>query len=680
MAPTSGTTKQAANPAGENSSEETMCMLNAAMSNLARASTLKEVLAVTLSTLRHLYKSEVISVQEFNEEDKTWSVLELFSSNPQFLAQFDCLKELQATAKTKLEQGFPLVVDDLGPFLPSPKSKSPQLQFLLALPLLGKNKIRGGIIMAGYSPSLIPQQGCILLLLGNYIGNVIGNAQLFHMVEHAKKEWEETFDSISDLVAIIDRDCRIIRANKALARKLKKHPRQIVGEKCYELLHCQDEPVADCPHMKTLQSKQPASGEIAYFSNRIIHQVTTSPIFGKQGEVVATAHIAHDISEHKKLEEQVLQMQKMDSLGALAGGIAHDFNNLLEGVLGYASYLTKNIARDNPIYEDLKVIEDSAEQAGNLSKQLLTFARKGDRQSQPVDLNQVVETVLKLLSRTLDKNIAIHQSCTEEEAIIEGDAGQLEQTLLNLCLNARDAMPNGGKLSIETQVVYLDRYFARYHLGIQPGHFTLLAVTDTGVGMSKATKGKIFEPFFSTKQADKGSGLGLAMVYGIIKNHKGYINVYSEKGKGSVFKVYLPLSDQKAVVVPREAVKIDSLRGNETILVVDDEDSIRKLLNKLLSQNGYKVLLAEDGQQAVDIFQEHKEEIDLVILDMITPRMNGREVYNLLKGFRADVRVILCSGYSPDSQIQELLDTAQGFVQKPYRVDELLSKVREALG
>ena len=659
--------------------EETMCMLNAAMSSLARATTLNEVLAGTLATLRHLYKSEVISIQELDGESDEWRTLQTFSSDPRFWGQFQELRELQATARQKLAQGFPLVVENLQDFLEIPAAEQIQLKYLLAIPLPGKDKIRGGILMAGHLEPVIPRQGCILLLLGNYIGNVIGNAQLFHMVEHAKKEWEQTFDSIGDMVTIIDKDCVIVRANRALADKLKKHPRQIVGHKCFKLLHCQEEPVENCPHLRTLQTKKPTSGEVEYFPEKIVHQVTASPIFDKQGEVIASAHIAHDISEQRKLEAQVRQMQKMESLGTLAGGIAHDFNNLLEGVLGYASYLKKELSPEDPIYADLSIIESSAAQAAKLSKQLLTFARKGEHVRQPVDLNKVVENVLKLLSRTLDGNISIEQSYAGGDSIVEGDSGQLEQVLMNLCLNARDAMPRGGKLSISTQPVYLDEYFTQYHLGIQPGHFILLSVSDTGVGMSKSVREKIFEPFFTTKRTDKGSGLGLAMVYGIIKNHKGYINVYSERGRGTVFKIYLPLSGQRAPAPPREALKIDSLRGTETVLVVDDETNIRKLLSRILRQNGYKVLLAQDGREAVKIFSEYRREVDLVILDMITPNMSGAEVYRLLKQIRDDIRIIICSGYSADTQTQELLENTQGFIQKPYRVDELLTKVRQAL-
>ncbi len=658
--------------------EKVLCMLNTAMNNLSRASKFDEVLSNIINISKELFNCKVIRIVELKQPGNIWNTLKEYSSSPGCLAEFNALQEVVGSAQEKFEQGLPLVVKNLnhvGKFL---KTKR-QLHVLSAFPLFTKGKISGGIIQVSSTTPVIPQLDCILLLLGNYIGNVIGNAQLFQTVEHAKKEWENTFDSISDLVAIIDKDFNIIRVNKAFGVSVNKHPRYIIGKKCYELMHSQNQPAPNCPHLKTLKYKKSTTEEVECLSQSIIHQVTTSPILNQKGEIAASAHIAHNISERKKLEHQLLQMQKMESLGTLAGGIAHDFNNLLEGVLGYSSYLKKQVDPNNQIYQELQIIENSAEQAANLSKQLLTFARKGEYQLKPINVNSIIDNIIKLLSRTLDKNITILNSCNGENAVIEGDAGQLEQTILNLCINARDAMPQGGKLTIETQIVYLDKYFARYHMGIKPGHYVLMSISDTGIGMDKTTKRKIFEPFFTTKKKGQGTGLGMAMVYGIVKTHKGHIDVYSEKNKGTIIKVYLPLCKDSAELIPHKPVRKKYLHGHETILVVDDELMIRDLIGKLLKQNGYKVYMAEDGSQAVDVFKEHSKEIDLVILDMITPRMNGQEAYNSLKNIRKSIKVLLSSGYSPDEQMEDVIQKAQGFIQKPYRVEELLSKIRDAL-
>ncbi|MBI5787229.1 MAG: response regulator [Candidatus Schekmanbacteria bacterium] len=656
-----------------------MCTLNAAMSNLARAISMKEVLINIVSSLRHLFNSDVIQIMEYQPGSKTWSLLEGFCSAAYYQSDFRALTGIIETAQTKLLGGFPLVMDDLEIIYGLPQNNHPRLKSFLALPLLDKNKLIGGVFMAAAHKPNIPQQGCILLLLGNFIGNVIGNAKLFHMVENAKKEWEDTFDSISDMVAIIDKDFNIVRANKTMANKLGKHPREVVGKKCYELMHCQTHPINNCPHAKSLKNRESSSEEIVCFPDGTIHQVTTSPMYNKQREIIGTAHIAHDITEHKKLEQQLLQMQKMESLGTMAGGIAHDFNNLLEGILGYASYIKQQISPNNPIRKELEVIEDSAEKAGKLSKQLLTFARQEKYSPKPVNFNKIVESMVKLFSRTIDKTISVHYNFIDKDMIIDGDAGQLEQALLNICLNARDAMPKGGKIEIETRTVCLDENFTHQHVGLRPGHYMLLSISDTGMGISAKHKDKIFEPFFTTKASGQGTGLGLSMVYGIVKSHKGIINVYSEPNQGTAFKIFLPLSRERLDNMTKQPTVSKNLRGNETILVVDDETNIRKLMGKLLNNYGYKVYMAGDGCEAVDIFRQHSQEIDLIILDMITPRLSGREAYKTIKEIRSGIRVLLSSGYSPDNQMQDVLEDAQGFIQKPYRVEDLLVMVRDVL-
>lgn len=390
-------------------------------------------------------------------------------------------------------------------------------------------------------------------------------------------------------------------------------------------------------------------------------------------------HYAFDITERKNLEKQLLQSQKMEAIGQLAGGIAHDFNNILTGITGYTTLMRMKISEDHPFSQGLSVIEQSAWRAAELTKQLLGFARGGKYDVREIDLRQVVHNVINIIRETFDRAIAIKTKLAEDIWVFEGDPGQMEQILMNLCLNARDAMPLGGTLLIELTNITLNEYYVRHHLEAAPGDYVLLTVSDTGTGIPSEIQGKIFEPFFTTKEFGKGTGMGLATVYGIIKNHHGYIRVYSETGKGTCFKIYLPAIKKN---IPKEAKSVEEIipLGEETILLVDDEETIRDLGKTFLEDLGYEVILARDGEEACAIFAQKSDGIDLVLLDMIMPRMGGKETYAKLKELREDVRVLLTSGYSINGQVQEILrEGIQGFVQKPFNFKQLAHSVRQAL-
>jgi len=383
--------------------------------------------------------------------------------------------------------------------------------------------------------------------------------------------------------------------------------------------------------------------------------------------------------EMQKLQEQLFQAQKMETIGTLAGGIAHDFNNLLAGILGTASLIRTSFDRNSSLQEHVETIEQAALRASDLTKQLLGFARAGKYEVRSVNLNHTIEELMKLISRTLDKDIVVTAQFADDLWTIEGDSNQLHQTLLNICLNARDAMPNGGALMLTTQNLEIETQTAAQHFNVAPGKYVHIVITDTGVGMEAATQARIFEPFFSTKERGKGTGLGLAMVYGIIRNHGGRIYVDSAIGKGSAFHIYLPAT-QPAAVITKPDPHLEAPLGHETILLVDDERVILDVASRILKRLGYGVLLAREGQEALRVFAERRRDIALVILDMVMPRLNGREVFRRLKEIDPQVRVLLSSGYSAEGDAQAILSEGViGFVQKPYLVNDLAQAVKRAL-
>ncbi len=386
--------------------------------------------------------------------------------------------------------------------------------------------------------------------------------------------------------------------------------------------------------------------------------------------------ITKDISDHKKLQRQLLQAQKMEAIGTLAGGIAHNFNNILMGIQGRASLMIIDKNPSHPDYEHLKEIEHYVRNAVELTKALLGFARGGKYEVSPTDLNLLIKHESKMFGR-MKKEIKIHEKYANNLWTVEVDQGQIRQTLLNLFVNAWQAMPNGGDLYIQTENVELDEGYPATK-DIVPGRYVKISITDTGEGMDDETMQKIFDPFFSTKDVGQGSGLGLSSAYGIINNHGGFINVYSEKGNGSTFNLYLPASEKKMVRGKPEPRNEKLHRGYETILLVDDEDIIVKVGQTMLEKLGYSVLIAKSGEEALKIYTEKKDEIDLVILDMIMPGMGGGETFEQLKQIDKNVKVLLASGYSINGQAKEIIrQGCLGFIQKPFSLKQLSDKLKK---
>jgi len=727
-------------------------------------------------------------------------------------------------------------------------------------------------------------------------------------LQRAAKEWETTFNSIKDMVSLHDKNYKITETNKSFADALKMKPEEILDRKCYEVVHGRNDPLPDCPHRQALQTKTPARRELFEPHLGIYLEISVSPIFDEEGELVGTVHIttditkrkeaeealrvseeryrglvegisnlvqsvapdgsilfvnrawretlgysekeigslsfldiihpesrAHcmeafrrvlagekvegietsfvakdgrevavegsascyfedgrpvrtygifrdvterrrseeaikilarlpredpspvlrvsleneilyanpasapllrhwdrrigdpvpaelgvllsaarsagtsrnidvaasdrlcsfvcapvagtgyvnlygrDITAHRRLEDQLRQGQKMEAVGTLAGGVAHDFNNLLTVILGYANMLRADSKLDEEAHESAEVIEKAANRAAELTRQLLGFARKGKIEETSVDMHRLVKEVASILSRTVDKRIKISRKLRAKPAVVLGDPGQLQQVLLNLAVNSRDAMPEGGEFIFETSVVDLDEAYCHEHAGVSPGRHLLLSVTDTGCGIPEEIQNRIFEPYFTTKKRGEGTGMGLAMAYGIVKNHNGSIRVYSEVGQGTTFKIYLPSARRPAPAsvalqaVPRSV-------GTGRLLLVEDEEVIRAMAKKILEGLGYRVASTADGQEGVEYYEKHHSEIGLVIIDMIMPRMNGRDCFLRLREINPGVKALLSTGYGLNGAVEDLLGEGMlGCVQKPYTAGQLAEAVAKAL-
>lgn len=386
-------------------------------------------------------------------------------------------------------------------------------------------------------------------------------------------------------------------------------------------------------------------------------------------------------AERDKLQEQLLQAQKMESIGRLAGGVAHDFNNMLSIILGFGEHILEQLKPEDPLRQEVKQMVEAGRRSAVLTGQLLAFSRKQTLQPRVVSINDVVTNLEKMLRRLIREDIELGLQLTPDVPSVLVDPGQLEQVIMNLAVNARDAMPSGGKLLIETGLVELDRHYADIHRDVKPGKFVLLALSDTGCGMTEEVRKMVFEPFYTTKERDKGTGLGLAMVYGIVKQSGGNIWVYSEPDKGTTFKIYLPVTDRKPDVGRDTIVEAHSVGHGEHILVVEDEEMLRSFLEALLPRMGYKATVVANGGEALLMMEEKGFKPDLILTDVVMPRMSGKELVSRLERDHPDLKVIYMSGYTDNSVVHHgVLDPGTNFIQKPFTNKHLLGKLREVLG
>ncbi len=495
-----------------------------------------------------------------------------------------------------------------------------------------------------------------------------------------KDRYRKLYDDAPDMMHSIDRNGNIIICNQTEAKALGYEIEELIGRPQKDIIAPEERD--ECMgKMGSLMATGFFEGErtlLAKDGRRIPVFIKAKAILDKDGTFLMSDAVLRDISEKKNLEAQLFQAQKMEAVGLLAGGVAHDFNNILTAIVGYGSLLLMKMEKTGADHVYVEQILAAAERATGLTKGLLAFSRKQIINPKPLRLSDAVRHFENILARVIGEDIELRVFLSPREASIMADAGQIEQVLMNLATNARDAMPDGGALIMESELVEFDEEYVRRHAFARPGKYMLLSVTDTGQGIDAKTKERIFEPFFTTKDTGKGTGLGLSMVYGIIKQHNGFINVYSEPGKGTTFKIYLP-------VVEKEAEKLETVvlppvtGGRETILVAEDAFMVSDLVKKILEEVGYRVIVAENGVDAVEKYKAHPG-VALLILDVIMPGKNGKEVYAEIRGLRPDIKALFMSGYTANIIHKKgILESGTEFISKPFSPNAFLHKVRGIL-
>lgn len=523
-------------------------------------------------------------------------------------------------------------------------------------------------------------------------------AELQQIADSLKREAEERrqaeslvesmLETVDEGFIIMDRNFRILSANRAYLKMVNLPSDKVIGNYCYRITHHSDRPCHDngeeCAALKVFETGASHSAVHSHERDEnglMVIETKAYPLSKDEtGAVNTVIETLVDITERRRLEEQLHQAQKMESIGTLAGGIAHDFNNILSAIIGYGDMAIMKMAEDSPEKKNIEQMLYAAERAAHLTKDLLLFSRKQMTEKKPANLNDIIRKIETFLSRVIGEDITLTTELHNGELPILADSHQIEQILMNFATNARDAMPKGGKFMISTCPVCMDSEFITAHGYGSPGRYALITVSDTGRGMDQETVKRIFEPFFTTKGVGKGTGLGMAVVYGIIKQHEGHISVYSEPDMGTTFRIYLPLvlsGIETEAILPGGTVPAG---GSETILLAEDSEPVRTLTATVLKDFGYEVIETSDGNDAVARFIENADRIDLLLFDLIMPGKTGKDAYDEIHALRPDIRVIFTSGYAPDIiRERSALGEEVPVLSKPASPVDLLKKIRSVL-
>jgi signal transduction histidine kinase/ActR/RegA family two-component response regulator len=582
-----------------------------------------------------------------------------------------------------IQNGQPLV--EFGNF-EQPEYKFETLRALgvktfACVPLVFGQRVMGALSM-GSPESLSIDKGFVPLVksIANFITSIIRH---MHALEESEAKMRSILENIGIGVALINPEMEILELNRQMREWFPdidpgQHP------VCYRSFN--DPPregVCEyCPSVKTLQdgrvheavTQTPRPGGIRNY------RLVTSPIFNQDGRIRAVIEITEDITERLSLESQLRQAQKMESVGRLAGGVAHDFNNMLGVILGYGELALEDTDAANPLYNALQEILKAARRSSDITRQLLAFARKQTISPKILDINKTVGEMTKMLQRLMGENIEMAWLPGENVWPLMMDPGQIDQILANLCVNARDAIADVGKVVIETGNAEFDESHCKRYLGFLPGEYVLLAVSDNGCGMDAETQDKIFEPFFTTKEPGTGTGLGLATVYGIVNQNKGFVNVYSEPGQGTTFRIYLPRHRTRGDRLPEKGRPQSVERGHETILLVEDEPTHLGVTTMMLERLGYQVVAAETPDKAIHMAREYNNEIHLLVTDVVMPEMNGRDLARSIQSIQPNLKCLFMSGYTANVIAHHgILDKGLNFLQKPFSKEKLGARVREVL-
>lgn len=501
--------------------------------------------------------------------------------------------------------------------------------------------------------------------------------------EYAKlyNEHQTLLDGIPDSICLLDKDLKIRWVNSVFQKDFNKKAEEIIGKHCYSVIHQFDTPCEGCSATRVLRTKNVEVQECETKDGRT-WDVRVIPLKNEQGEVINLIEILRDITEQKKTKEQLINVQRMEAIGLLAGGIAHDFRNMLTPIIGFAHLIKMQIKEDSIIYDYANKIIAAAEKASELAQGLLAFSRKQLLEMKPLLVDNLIEDFTKIISRIIGEDIELKIRLNSGKNLVIGDITQIKQIIMNLITNARDAMPKGGVLSINTELIDMDDNFIKFHGFGKPGKYVLISVSDTGVGIEETIKSRIFEPFFTTKSPDRGTGLGLAIVYGIVKQHGGYVDVYSKPGFGSTFNIYLPSKDipfDKEREIVQKVSEITYGSG-ELILLIEDDDNVRNYLKKALEHGNYQIVEARNGFEGIEKYLLNKDKIKLVILDIIMPLKNGKETLDEIKKIEPSQKYIFISGYPSEIIFEKgMVDSNIEFLSKPISPMVLLQKVKEVL-